>query len=304
MQIDKDLYLKVKKACIEEQKILSRYEIAKRWNLSDSLARAINTLLKNEQILRDKYVVNVTTFSDAYHADIRFAAVADVHIGNTEHFEDEFCKFLEILNEEEIKTLFIAGDLIDGIKVYPGQEFEIAIVRIEDQIKKAKEELSIYKGNIYYLAGNHEYRVHQLTGIDVGKILESETIHYLGSHRARIHLDNFAVEVWHGAGGRAYALSYKLQKMIDNIPPGTEPRVILAGHLHILMHLPLYRYIDAFHCGCFEGETAYTKRLGLQTTIGGWILHAKHTEGNIISLETKYIAFPVKPKYIFWGRDT
>ena len=70
--------------------------------------------------------------------------LSDVHVGSTLFLKEEFEKFLlwingEIGNEQQrtiaanIKYVFIAGDLVDGIGVYPSQESELRINNIYQQ---------------------------------------------------------------------------------------------------------------------------------------------------------------------------
>ncbi len=95
--------------------------------------------------------------------------LSDIHVGSNNFLEDKFIKFLKWLNGEigteehkrivkKIKYMFIAGDLVDGIGIYPGQESELEIKDIYKQFEKCAELLSKVPSYITIIAcpGNHD----------------------------------------------------------------------------------------------------------------------------------------------------
>ncbi len=72
---------------------------------------------------------------------IHIALTSDIHVGSSLFMEREFWKFLDWLRlrrnktelAEKVKYLFVAGDLVDGIGIYPGQEKELSIPDIYKQ---------------------------------------------------------------------------------------------------------------------------------------------------------------------------
>ncbi|MAG79048.1 hypothetical protein CMI40_01585 [Candidatus Pacearchaeota archaeon] len=91
---------------------------------------------------------------------------ADLHIGSKLFLEENFLKFIDYLNGkvpntpevERIKYLVIAGDLIAGVGIYPGQEKELKISDVEQQYAKAAELLGKIRNNIKIIIcpGNHD----------------------------------------------------------------------------------------------------------------------------------------------------
>src|SRR3989344_1693210 len=72
--------------------------------------------------------------------------LSDVHIGSTLFLEQAFEKFLRWINGQagnetqrsmasKVKYIFIAGDLVDGIGVYPSQEEELIIKDLKEQYR-------------------------------------------------------------------------------------------------------------------------------------------------------------------------
>tara|TARA_Y100000034_G_scaffold119266_1_gene160857 strand:+ start:3906 stop:5522 length:1617 start_codon:yes stop_codon:yes gene_type:complete len=92
--------------------------------------------------------------------------IADLHIGSKLFLEENFLKFIDYLNGkvpntpevEKIKYLVIAGDLIAGVGIYPGQEKELKISDVELQYAKAAELLGKVRNNIKIIIcpGNHD----------------------------------------------------------------------------------------------------------------------------------------------------
>ena len=70
--------------------------------------------------------------------------LSDFHIGSTSFLEEAFEKFLRWINGKvgneiqrtianKVKYIFIAGDLVDGVGIYPGQEEELTITDLKEQ---------------------------------------------------------------------------------------------------------------------------------------------------------------------------
>jgi DNA polymerase II small subunit len=95
--------------------------------------------------------------------------ISDIHVGSNVFLAEEFGKFItwlkgEVGNQEQremakkIKYIFIAGDLVDGIGIYPSQEEELNINTIDGQYKefcKYIKEIPVEK-QIIICPGNHD----------------------------------------------------------------------------------------------------------------------------------------------------
>ncbi|MCS7134257.1 MAG: metallophosphoesterase [Candidatus Pacearchaeota archaeon] len=95
--------------------------------------------------------------------------IADLHIGSNKFLEENFLKFISWINgkignerQEEIakkvKYLFIVGDLVDGVGIYPNQEKELKIKDIYEQYKYCAELLKKIRKDIKIIVcpGNHD----------------------------------------------------------------------------------------------------------------------------------------------------
>ncbi len=95
--------------------------------------------------------------------------ISDIHVGSKLFKEKEFLAFITWLNGEtgdknqqtlvkKIKYLFIAGDLVAGVGVYPGQQENLAIPNIHDQYAALTHYLHLIRKDIALIIcpGNHD----------------------------------------------------------------------------------------------------------------------------------------------------
>lgn len=95
--------------------------------------------------------------------------LSDIHVGSNNFLGDDFQKCMNWLKAEtgssaqkevasKVKYIFIAGDLVDGVGIYPNQHKELTILKIEDQYKEFTRFIKqIPKDkNIFICPGNHD----------------------------------------------------------------------------------------------------------------------------------------------------
>lgn len=90
------------------------------------------------------------------------AFTADLHVGSNKFLEQNFLRFIDWLNgnlgskeqkelAKKVKYLFIVGDTVDGVGVYPKQERELKIKDIREQYKLLAEYLRRIRKDITIL---------------------------------------------------------------------------------------------------------------------------------------------------------
>ena len=97
------------------------------------------------------------------------AFISDTHVGSSKFLPEKLEKFLDWINgklgsEEhklisgKLKYLFIAGDLVEGVGVYPAQEKELAVSDIYEQYKVCADYLKKIPERIRIIIcpGNHD----------------------------------------------------------------------------------------------------------------------------------------------------
>jgi len=119
-----------------------------------------NDLFYPEAILPER-----TTYSQ----DESVAFTSDAHVGSKMFLEKNFLRFINWLNGNlgdekqrkealKIKYLFLTGDNVDGVGVYPGQENLLKIVDIKKQYEKLAEHLSMIRKDVTIIIcpGQHD----------------------------------------------------------------------------------------------------------------------------------------------------
>ncbi len=101
--------------------------------------------------------------------DVYVAFTSDMQVGNKLFYEKNFLRFIDWLNlkygnekqkeiAKKVKYLFIPGDVVEGVGVYPGQEEDLLIQDIYKQYDKFAEYLSKIRKDIKIIIspGNHD----------------------------------------------------------------------------------------------------------------------------------------------------
>jgi DNA polymerase II small subunit len=110
-------------------------------------------------VFPDSFIAEKVRFDD----DISIAFISDIHAGGGKHLKEEFERFLEWINSEDenarkIKYLFIVGDNIDGVGVFPSQERLLEIKSSKGQYDLLASYLSRIPKNItmFMCPGQHD----------------------------------------------------------------------------------------------------------------------------------------------------
>ncbi len=144
--------------------------------------------------------------------DVALAMISDTHIGSRLFLEKIFRKFIDWLNGKgpradlagKVKYLTIAGDLVDGIGIYPGQENELAILDIYDQyeaFERFMEEIPEYI-EVFVIPGNHDaVRVADpqpaISKELIPELYSCKNFHMLGSP-GYVSIHDIEVLIYHG----------------------------------------------------------------------------------------------------------
>ena len=116
---------------------------------------------------RDLLFIYDLFYPDAFiHEKIKFdedasiAFISDIHCGSKMHLGENMNKFIDWLNsnDEKIRFLFIVGDTVDGVGVFPGQEESLELKSLKEQYKLLASYLSKVpkRINIFLCPGQHD----------------------------------------------------------------------------------------------------------------------------------------------------
>ena len=235
--------------------------------------------------------------------------LSDVHIGSRMFLADDFVRFLKWLNGgfgdkdvvSRIKYLVIAGDLVDGVGVYPGQEFQLAERDPKKQYELAAQLLKQVPKHIQIVIspGNHDAVRQALpqpaVAIDMAESLYAmDNVRWVGDP-AYIKLHGVTVLVYHGKSlddviattpnlaydrptdamklllrarhlaptyGKRTALSPELR---DYMVVDQVPDVFHVGHVHTYGELS-YRGTLLVNSGTWQAQTQFQSNMGMEPT--------------------------------------
>lgn len=228
----------------------------------------------------------------------RFAVISCTQIGSKYQQMTHLHTFYARCRSRGITTVFHCGDVVDGSKVYKGQEYELFLHGADEQREYVVKHYPHYEGiTTKMLLGNHDESFWKTDGYNIVAAIcrdpRRPDLEYVGDYLAFANIDGIRIALMHGAGGAAYARSYRLQKIIEQFASNQKPHMLFLGHYHIQCHLPQYRNVEGFMMGCFQSQTPFLTRLGLQPCIGGLIVEMRVDDKGILSVTTEWVPFYV-----------
>ncbi len=252
-----------------------------------------NLMFANRIIWPDIPNIQKSTLDGKKEGKVVF--ISDIHVGSKTFLEDAWLRFVEWLGDE-INYLVIAGDVVDGIGVFPNQDKELAILDIYEQYEKAAGYLNAIPRHIKIIIspGNHDavrQAEPQPRFPDRITALFRGDMTFVGNP-AMIEIGGAKVLIYHGRsmddiiasipgfsyadptkpmiemlklrhlspiyGGRvSIAPEKKDHFVIDPIPD-----IIHCGHVHTV-GVSSYRNILAVNSGTWQSQTEFQKRMNL-----------------------------------------
>lgn len=206
---------------------------------------------------------------------LRFAVMGDTHFGSKYAQITHLHNFYDLCEELGIKDVYHTGDITDGLKMRVGHEYELYEISADGQCADVVKNYPRRKGiTTHFITGNHDASLYKHVGFDIGSAIakEREDMKYLGRDCAVVNLTpNCTLELRHPWDGCSYALSYKLQKMIEAMEADSKPNILAVGNYHKELTV-FYRNIHGMLTGCFESQTPFMRGKGLAAILGGFIV--------------------------------
>jgi len=234
---------------------------------------------------------------------IKFALMGDTQINSKYTQLTHLHDFYDICEDAGIKDVYNVGDIDEGERMREGHAYECYRQGADDHVDEIVRVYPKRDGvTTHFITGNHDASMMKHCGYDIGRSIAEKRpdMHYLGRDCAVIELTpNCTLELRHPWDGTAYALSYKIQKMIEAMSGGEKPNILAVGHYHKIEYLP-YRNVHAFQTGCFQAQTPFMRGKSIAAMMGGWIVEVDvASDGSIRRLRQELVPFyvPIKDDY-------
>lgn len=229
---------------------------------------------------------------------IRFGSVADTHLCNKYQQLTHLKAFYKLCEEREIPKVYHSGDISDGFyHNRPEHVYELFRRGVDEQAEYIIDEYPRINGiETIFIEGNHDFTHQRNGGASIGRIIGAgrKDLKYLGYGKARVWLTpKCALDLVHPLDGKAYALSYRLQKNIDALQGGSKPNMLFFGHYHAYCNI-FYRNIHAYMMPGFQAQNPWASLKSLMTQVGGFIFEVSVAEdGEILSVKQELVPFYV-----------
>jgi len=256
---------------------------------------------------------------------------SDLHVGSTKFHREAFNRFILWLNGKygndkmkeiagRVKYVLIAGDIVDGVGIYPNQVKELVIKDVHKQYRfaaKLIEQIPDYV-EVIVSPGNHDAQRKALPQPAISNdflktLQETRKVHSLGDP-CLVSLHNVEVLMYHGRSlddiiatvpGIDHGHPEKAMKLLlqsrhlaplyggktmlspenrDFLVIERIPDIFHAGHIHVMGQCN-YRGVLIVNSGGWQEQTDYMQKLGLVPTPG------KVPVVNLQTLETTVLSF-------------
>lgn len=227
---------------------------------------------------------------------IRFGSVADTHLCNKFQQLTHLKTFYKLCEDREISRVYHSGDISDGFyHNRPEHVYELFRRGVDEQAEYIIEEYPKINGiESLFIEGNHDFTHQRNGGASIGRIIGAarKDLKFLGYGKARVWLTpKCPLDLVHPLDGKAYALSYRLQKNIDALQGGSKPAMQFFGHYHTYCNI-FYRNIHAYMLPGFQAQNPWATLKSLMTQVGGIIFEVRVADdGEILSVTQELIPF-------------
>ncbi|WP_459193502.1 DNA-directed DNA polymerase II small subunit [Halosimplex sp. J119] len=238
--------------------------------------------------------------------EVEAALISDVHVGSQEFEADAWHRFADWLHTAEadrVEYLLIAGDMVEGVGVYPNQDEELDIVDIYEQYERFSEYLKEVPGDmeIIMIPGNHD----AVRLAEPQPAFDEELRSIMSAHDARISgnpstvtVEGVDVLMYHGVSldeviaelpdekatyDEPHKPMYQLLKKRhvapqfggqtrlapeeeDHLVMESVPDVFHSGHVHKLGY-GKYHNVLTINSGCWQAQTDFQKSVNIDPDV-------------------------------------
>lgn len=231
---------------------------------------------------------------------IKIGVASDTHFGSKNQQVTHLRDFCRQAGEFGVDLMLHGGDVVDGThKMHRGMEYEQFLLGADAQggyaaknLPEVRRPRSKRPVEWKAIGGNHDGSFFKDAGANVlAQLDQRDDFTFLDAPAATFHISGVDIYLVHPDGGVPYALSYRPQKAIEEMPPDEKPHIWLAGHWHVPVHVPAYRNVESFTLPSFQSTTAYLKRKQKVSRVGGLLLDVEFSERGLENLTTHWVLY-------------
>ena len=240
--------------------------------------------------------------------------ISDIHVGSKNFAGELFLRLIKLINGqlesekynkigENVKYLFVGGDVVDGVGVYPGQADDLLLENIQLQYLLAAEYFEQIRSDveIIIIPGNHDAarsaepqtpiqkefapELHNLDNVHLlgsPSYLKVHNVEILMSHGNSILDINSAIPaIHHETSIPAMVEMLKNRHLVpiygkrtpiapepvDQLVISKIPDIFHTGHTHIAGD-ENYKGVTLINSGTFQYQTSYQKSMNINPTTG------------------------------------
>lgn len=252
-----------------------------------ALLAKINFLERQIDDMQPRIVKRAHEYEDP---QISIGIISDTHMGSAYACQDVLDAAYDTFERSGIKRVYHAGDLLDGIRMYRGHEFEVRHHGLDAQVEHCVNYYPRRDGiETFFITGNHDLAFLRSAGVDVGHMIAKERpdMIYCGRESASVFLmhgdKKIHLKLMHPRGGTAYAMSYHPQKIVNSFAGGEKPHLLILGHYHKGEFIPEYRNVAIIQAMTTEKQTPFMQGKSIPAHLGYWILDFTIDPANLAS---------------------
>ena len=225
---------------------------------------------------------------------VRIGAITDTHIGHKRFSEERLMAAFEEFSKQGVDFITHCGDVTEGMSHRQGHVYELDHIGYDAQKTEAIRLFSKWDDTpIYAIDGNHDRWFLKSNGALIVKdIADSlDNFIFLGHDEGDISLGgNATIKLWHGEDGNSYALSYRLQKILESLSGGEKPSVLLAGHVHKYVNI-FERNVWSVSVGTLEAQTKWMRGKRIAAHVGFCIIDVWVNDLGVSMFKTTFYPF-------------
>lgn len=224
----------------------------------------------------------------------KIGVMSDGHLGSKYTPIEWHKAAFDTFKKENCECILHCGDVVEGLtpRRISTQIYELTHIGYKAQRDLAVKVFSENKIPLYAISGNHDGFFKEFAGANIVEDICNQVpnMTYVGDNQADIDIDGITIRLFHGGDGNSYALSYRLQKIIESLTGGKKPNILFAGHVHKYCAI-FDRHVHAVSVPTLQMQTPWMAGKKLAAHTGFLIIEFDTFKGSVCNFQVKLFPF-------------